>query len=160
MPPVRESEVTLNIRLLERTTRRVRLTPAGRELLPSAHAVVRIVDATVDPPIEVVAEGGAIWRSGLTRLRSKVSGVRSCSSVAGSPMRCWASSDALEYGAVLGPEFALAVARAWPHVMRPLAPPGVERDICLDASPSRPLPDTAAAVRPRLIELLRDAGSL
>ena len=49
---------------------------------------------------------------------------------------------------------------ARPLVMRPLAPPGVERDICLYTSPSRLLPDAAAAVLPRLVELLRAGGSL
>jgi DNA-binding transcriptional LysR family regulator len=63
-------------------------------------------------------------------------------------------------GVTLGPEYALPVARAWPLVMRPLAPPGVERDICLYTSSSRLLPAAAAAVVPRLAELLRGAGSL
>lgn len=51
--------------------------------------------------------------------------------------------------------------RAWPLVMRPpLAPPGVERDICLYTSPSRLLPDAAAALLPRLVEVLRSTNLL
>lgn len=58
-------------------------------------------------------------------------------------------------GVALGPEYALPIARAWPLVMRPLAAPGVVRDICLYAPRSRELEFQAAAIVPRLAELLR-----
>ena len=58
-------------------------------------------------------------------------------------------------GVALGPEYALPIARAWPLVMRPLAAPDVVRDICLYAPRSRELEFQAAAIVPRLAELLR-----
>jgi len=57
-------------------------------------------------------------------------------------------------GVAPGPEYAMSAARAWPLAMRPLAPPGVERDICLYTSPSRLFPDAAAALLPRLVDVL------
>lgn len=77
----------------------------------------------------------------------------------------WSSTTALGpaaagLGVALGPEYALPVARAWPLVMRPLAPPGVERDIRLYGSPSWLPPDAAAALLARPVDVLRSKGSL
>ena len=258
---IRELETTLDFRLLERTTRRVLLTPAGREFMPSAnavlkelqqaeiraqdlrnavratvrvaaplviaaallppalarcqeefpHAVVRIIDVTVDQLIEAVADGraelaigpdrpaiGGVERQALFVSRwvawcppghplEHLSAVR-WEDLAGLPvimpghdyqfyislllqtlapnlritpthvveqMTTALGLAAAGLGVALGPEYAVPVARAWPLVMRPLAPPGVERDICLYTSPSRLLPEAAAVLLPRLVEVLR-----
>jgi len=263
---VRELEATLDFQLLERTTRRVLLTPAGREFMPAAHAVlrelqraeiraqdvrnaiqatvrvaaplviaaallppalarcraefphavVRIVDATVDQLAEAVADGRAELAIGPDRpalegverqalfvsrwvtwcppghplqhlsvvrwqdlaefpvimpghdyqfyvsllLQHLAPELRITPTHVVEQMTTAFGLAAAGLGVALGPEYALPVARAWPLVMRPLAPPGVERDICLYTSPSRLLPVAAAALLPRLAEMLRDPGSL
>lgn len=263
---IRELEGVLDFRLLERTTRHVVLTPAGRGFIPSAHAVlkelqraeiraqdvrnavsatvrvaapliiaaallppalaqcreafpgavVRIVDATVDQLIECVADGRAEVAIGPDRqavegverqvlfvsrwvawclpdhpltgldavrwedlatvpvimpghdyqfyvsllLETLAPDLRITPTHVVEQMTTALGLAAAGLGVAIGPEYALPVARAWPLVMRPLSPPGVERDICLYTSSSRLLPGAAAAVVPRLAELLRGAGSL
>ncbi|OZI72649.1 MULTISPECIES: LysR family transcriptional regulator [Bordetella] len=69
---VRDLETQLDCRLFERTTRAVRLTPAGQALLPVAQRAVHDLGAAV-------AQLGALGASGRDRLRVGVTPLIACS---------------------------------------------------------------------------------
>ena len=69
---VRDLETQLGCRLFERTTRAVRLTPAGQSLLPVAHRTVQDLGAAV-------AQLGALGASARDRLRVGVTPLIACS---------------------------------------------------------------------------------
>lgn len=69
---VRDLETQLGCRLFERTTRAVRLTPAGHSLLPVAHRTVHELGAAV-------AQLGALGASTRERLRIGVTPLIACS---------------------------------------------------------------------------------
>ena len=69
---VRDLETQLDCRLFERTTRAVRLTPAGQALLPVAQRTVHDLGAAV-------AQLGALGASGRDRLRVGVTPLIACS---------------------------------------------------------------------------------
>jgi DNA-binding transcriptional LysR family regulator len=83
---VAELEARLGVRLLQRTTRKVGLTPAGEELLARAPALLDDLDALIGD----VSEGSGALRGSsgsLPRSRSERSGWRGCWNASGGPIR-------------------------------------------------------------------------
>jgi len=59
---VKQLEETLGLKLLDRSTRRLRLTAAGRDLTPAISALLQQLDAMVESSRDIVEKRGGIIR--------------------------------------------------------------------------------------------------